>query len=147
MLVCYDGKFCAGGFAFSLPDGFALVTEPEECLPCGFGAWTPDGRCYVEWEIEVGCRGTLNELQGLFTAGSGMFPLFDISPILINGLPGHHVAYSYKGGQRYEIRLSSPGGSELSFRVESHDTDVITAINTEHVQAAIQRIWPWELET
>lgn len=146
MLVYYDGRFCAGGFAFSLPDGFALVTEPEECLPCGFGAWPPDCSCYIEWEVESDCRGTLDELRELFSPGSGMFPITDISPIIINGLPGHHVAYSYKGGQRYEIRLSSGSGDELSFRVKSQETDILSAIQSEPVQAAIKNIRPWPEE-
>lgn len=141
MLTYNDGKFCAYGFAFIVPDGYIINTEPEECFPCGFGAWTPDGKCYVEWEIENGCKGTFNELQELFISGSGMFPITDISPIIVNGLPGHHVAYSYKGGQRYEIRLASGDGNELSFRVESKETDVLTAIGSQPVQTAIKGIW------
>lgn len=144
MLVYQKGRFSAYGFAFALPDGFILNTEPDVCYTHGFGAWTPNGECYVEWEIETCCNGTLNELRELFFSGSGMFPITDINPIIINGLPGHHVAYSYKGGQKYEIRLTSGDGNELSFRVEPQDTDVLTAINTPSVQAAIQRINPWE---
>ena len=140
-LLYEDGKFCACGFAFVLPDGFLMNTEPMECFPRGFGAWAPgDEDIYVEWQIETGCHGTYEELRELFIDGSGMFRITDISPIIVNGLPGHHVAYSYKGGQRYEIRLSSGGGNELSFRVESQGTDVLTAISTQPVQAAINGI-------
>ena len=140
MLVYQNGRFSAHGFSFVLPDGFVLNTEPDVCYTHGFGAWTPEGDCYVEWEIEQECTGTLNELRALFEPGSGMFRIIDINPIIINGLPGHHVAYSYKGGQRYEIRLSSGDGNELSFRVESQDTDVLSAISKPPVQAAIQGI-------
>ena len=146
MLVYQNGRFSAFGFSFALPDGFILNTEPDVCYTHGLGAWTPEGDCYVEWEIEQGCTGTLNELRELFAPGSGMFRITDISPIIINGLPGHHVAYSYKGGQRYEIRLSTGDGNEFSFRVESQCTDVLTTINSPAIQAAIQRIWPWEHE-
>ena len=143
MLVYQDGRFSAFGFSFALPDGFILNTEPDVCYTHGFGAWTPDGDCYVEWEIEQGCTGTLNELRELFNPGSGMFRINDIGPIIINGLPGHHVIYSDKSGQRYEIRLSSGDGNELSFRVKASDTDILTAIQTPAVQAAIKGIWPW----
>lgn len=147
MLVYQNGRFSAYGFSFALPDGFILNTEPDVCYTHGFGAWTPDGGCYVEWEIEHGCTGTLNELQQFFTPGSGMLRITDISPIMVNGFPGHHVAYSYKGGQRYEIRLSSGNGNELSFRVESQDTDILTVINTPAVQTAIKGIWPRKHES
>ena len=146
-LLYEKGKFCACGFAFEVPDGFLIITEPEECCPGGFGAWVPgDKKIYVEWEIEKGCNGTYEELRELFIEGSGMFPINDISPIIINGLPGHHVLYTDKTGQRYEIRLSSGDGNELSFRVKAEDTDILTAINSPAIQAAIQRIWPWEHE-
>ena len=146
MLVYQNGRFSAYGFSFTLPDGFILNTEPDVCYTHGLGAWTPDGNCYAEWEIEQDCTGTLNELRELFNSGSGMFRINDISPIIINGLPGHHVAYSDRRGQRYEIRLSSGNGNELSFRVKAEDTDILTAINSPAIQAAIQRIWPWEHE-
>lgn len=142
MLIYYDGKFCSSGFAFAVPNGYMINTEPDEGFPCGFGAWTPDGECYVEWEIESGCKGTLAELQELFSPGLGMFPITSISPILINGLQGHHVAYSYKRGQRYEIRLLAEGGCEISFRVEPLNSDVLTAIKKPAIQAAIKEIWP-----
>ena len=147
MLLYENGRFCACGFAFELPDGFLLNTEPMECFPRGFGAWAPgEEEIYVEWQIEMGCLGTYEELRELFIEGSGMFPINDISPIIINGLPGHHVLYTDKTGQRYEIRLSSGDGNELSFRVKAEDTDILTAINSPAIQAAIQRIWPWEHE-
>ena len=146
MLIYQNGKFSAYGFSFALPDGFILNTEPDVCYTHGFGAWTPEGDCYVEWEIEHGCTGTYNELRELFNAGSGMYRINDISPIFVNGLSGHHVMYSDKTGQRYEIRLSSGNGNELSFRVKAEDTDILTAINSHAIQAAIQRIWPWEHE-
>ena len=84
-------------------------------------------------------------MRELFIDGSGMFPINDISPIIINGLPGHHVLYTDKTGQRYEIRLSNSDGDELSFRVKAEDTDILTAINSPAIRAAIQRIWPWYL--
>ena len=147
MLLYENGKFCACGFAFELPSGFLMNTEPSECFPRGFGAWAPGGNeIYVEWQIETGCRGTYEELCELFIDGSGMFPINYISPIMINGLPGHHVIYSDRNGQRYEIRLSSGGNNELSFRVKAEDTDILTAINTPAVQSAIQKIWPWKCE-
>lgn len=142
MLLYNEGKFCACGFAFAVPNGFFINTEPLECFPCGFGAWDPKANCYVEWEIESNCKGTLDELRELFAPGSGMFLISHISPIIINGLPGHHVSYSYKGGQRYEIRLSSGDGDELSFRVESRETDIVTAIHSQSIQEAIREIWP-----
>lgn len=143
MLIFNNGRFCSCGFAFTVPNGFAINTEPLECFPCGFGAWTPNAESYVEWEIESGCKGTLNELRELFGNHAGMYPITDISPIIINDLPGHHVAYSYKLGQRYEIRLSSGEGNELSFRVESQEVDILTAIQSPAVQEAIKQIWPW----
>ena len=146
-LLYENRKFCACGFAFALPDGFLLNTEPMECFPLGFGAWTPgEEKIYVEWQIEVGCHGTYEELRELFIDDSGMSPLNHISPIIINGLSGHHVMYSDRSGQRYEMRLSSGDGNELSFRVTSEDTDILTAISTPAIQAAINGIWPWELE-
>ena len=146
MLVYQNGRFSAYGFSFALPDGFILNTEPDVCYTHGFGAWTPDGDCYVEWEIEQGCHGTYEELRELFIKGSGMFQINDINPIIINGLPGHHVLYSDRSGQRYEIRLSSGDGNELSFRVKAEATDILTAINSSAIQAVIQRIWPWDHE-
>ena len=147
MLHYENGRFCACGFAFELPDGFLMNTEPDECFPRGFGAWAPgEEEIYVEWQIEIGCHGTYEELRELFIDGSGMYRINDISPIIINGLPGHHVLYTDKTGQRYEIRLSSGDGNELSFRVKAEDTDILTAINSPAIQAAIQRIWPWEHE-
>ena len=147
MLLYENGRFCACGFAFELPDGFLMNTEPDECFPRGFGAWASgEEEIYVEWQIEMGCHGTYEELRELFIDGSGMFPINDISPIIINGLPGHHVLYTDKTGQRYEIRLSSGDGNELSFRVKAEDTDILTAINSPAIPAAIQRIWPWEHE-
>ena len=147
MLLYGNGRFCACGFAFELPNGFLLNTEPMECFPRGFGALAPgDEEIYVEWQIEMGCHGTYEELRELFIEGSGMFPINDISPIIINGLPGHHVLYTDKNGQRYEIRLSSGDSNELSFRVKAGDTDILAAINSPAIQAAIQRIWPWEHE-
>lgn len=140
MLIYCDGKFCSSGFAFAVPDGYRINTEPNECFTCGFGAWTPDGECYVEWEIESGCKGTFAELQELFRPGLGMFPITSISPIMINGLQGHHVAYSYKRGQRYEIWLLAEGNCELSFRVEALNSDVLTAINKPAIQDAIKKI-------
>ena len=145
MLIYDNGKFCVHGFAFEVPNGYAINTEPMECLPDGFGAWAAGGEeIYIEWEIETGCNGTYNELAALFIPGSGMFPITGINPIIINGLPGHHVVYSYKGGQRYEIRLSSGEGRELSFRVSSEDVDILTAVNVPSVQTAIKGIWPWK---
>lgn len=145
MLLYENGKFCACGFAFELPDGFLMNTEPMECFPRGFGARAPgDEEIYVEWQIEMCCHGTYEELRELFIDGSGMFRINDISPIFINGLAGHHVMYSDRTGQRYEIRLSSGDGNELSFRVKAEDTDILTAIDSPAIQAAIQKIWPWE---
>lgn len=145
MLVYEDGKFCACGFAFALPNGFILNTEPMMCFPCGFGAWAPeDDGIYIEWEIETGCKGTYNELRELFNEGSGMYRITDISPIFINQLSGHHVAYSDKHGQKYEIRLCSGGGQELSVRVSSENLDIATALEKPSVQSAISSIWPWE---
>lgn len=147
MLAYEKGRFCACGFAFELPDGFLLNTEPMECFPRGFGAWAPGNEeIYVEWQIEMGCNGTYEELRELFMDGSGMFRINDISPIIVNGLPGHHVIYSDRSGQRYEIRLSSGEGNELSFRVKAEGTDILTAINSPAIQAAIQRICPWGQE-
>lgn len=147
MLLYENGKFCACGFAFALPDGFLMNTEPMECFPRGFGAWAPDEEeIYVEWQIEMCCHGTYEELRELFFEGSGMFPIGDINPIFINGLSGHHVMYSDKTGQRYELRLSSGDGDELSFRVVAGDTDILTAVNSPAIQAAIKGIYPWEYE-
>lgn len=147
MLLYKKGKFYACGFAFELPDGYMMNTEPMECFPNGFGAWASgEEEIYVEWQIEMCCNGTYEELRELFIEGSGMFPITDINPIIVNGLPGHHVAYSYKGGQRYEIRLSSGDRQELSLRVEAQDIDILTAITTPAVQAAINGIRPWEHE-
>ena len=147
MLLYKNGRFCACGFACEVPDGFLINTEPMECFPHGLGAWASgEEEIYVEWEIEIGCNGTYEELRELFIDGSGMFPINDISPIIINGFPGHHVLYTDKNGQRYEIRLSSGDSNELSFRVKAGDTDILTAINSLAIQAAIQRIWPWEHE-
>ena len=144
MLTFQNGGFTACGFAFTVPDGFRINTEPDIGLPDGFGTWSPDGNCYVEWEIEDGCNGTYEELKELFVLGPHSLPLLDISPVIVNGLPGHHVAYSCKRGQCYELRLSAGSSAELSFRVESNTADILTAIRTPAIRDAINRIHPTE---
>ena len=142
MLQYKDGRFSAQGVSFSIPNGFFLETEPEFCYEYGFGAWTPDKQYYMEWQIETGCTGTENELRQLFETGSETKPLSEIQPVTVNGLAGHYTAYQNKNGQFFELRLSAHGGTEIALTVKSAGGDILAAMHTPSIKAAMDGIRP-----
>ncbi len=127
MLRYENGRFHALGVSFRLPEGFLLETEPEFCQEYGLGAWTPDRRYYVEWQIERDCRGTRYELEELFAPDSGIHSLGNIESVLVNGMKGHHVKYRSKDGERWEFRLTVGGGIEAVVTVRPAEGGVGTA--------------------
>lgn len=140
MLLFKDGCFHALGVCFSIPDGFILETEPNNTLQYGLGAWTPDEKLYVEWEIDQGCNGTYNELSELFSSDIGMLPITGITPVSVNGLSGHRVSYRNRNCKFFEVRLAVGPNTEISVTISGTGHQEIDVEKNPQLQTVINGI-------
>lgn len=146
MLHYLNGRFCADSFSFILPDGFYLETVPELCYEEGFGAWTPDKQNYIEWQIEVDCGGTKEELSKLFVPGTGMHLLEDIKEVEVNGVRGHMAFYRMRTDQVMEMRLGHPRGAQLCLLIRSGGKDIHALLETKDIKNVITGIHATDLD-
>ncbi len=142
MLKFENGKFHALGVSFTLPDGFYLETVPDFCYIRGFGAWTPDRKNYVEWQIEDGCGETEQELKDLFYPGTGMILLGEIKPISVNGLRGHMAIYKTRDEEIMEMRLMIEKDKQIILLVRNKECIINEALRSEEIRMVVNGIKP-----
>ena len=123
MLLYKNGRFHGLGLSFELPEGFYLETEPDLCCELGLGAWTPDMRFYVDWQIDDQRQGTREELEGLFSPDSGVMVHGSLEPIEVNGLAGHQAAYRGNDREHWEFRLSPGDDRQVAVVIYAAEPD------------------------
>ena len=137
MLIYKQGRFWDEGVSFCIPDGFFLETDPDVNYERGIGAWNPTQTCLYMWVIsddEVGTR------EGLEKASCDFKRLSEITPITLNGLSGHWVAYNTRFEEYYEVRFALPGGKQLALILEKEGGKIKTDMDSQEFKDALSGI-------
>ena len=118
MILFQNGRFYRDKVSFLVPDGFYFEEDREINEEHGFCVWSPEKDFLCSWNFYEGCMGSRAELENWLSPECGFTPLSPITPIQINGLPGHFLLYKNQRDQYYEARFDLGKGEELSFLVE-----------------------------
>lgn len=118
MLEIRNCILASPGVEIHVPSGVTLL-EPEDVpFEAGISVRSRDKMYRMIWQITDSSDGTTEE--GLKVLMEDIQPrsfVIPISPIELNGLSGHCVAYNMRCSGNYEARFSLPNGRQLWFYI------------------------------
>lgn len=142
MFQYQNGKLCAEGISFEIPNNFYINTSP--CIEGDnfIELWSNDKDYMIIIAIEEHCLGTKQELEQAVSGDSGDYAMDDIKETAINGLNGHFLFYKSLTGERYQVRLNIPHkkNCEFTLYIGSHQGNINEIVESKEIQNVIKNI-------
>lgn len=142
MLKIKNCVLASHGIEIQIPSGFYLGCDDESLVYNGVTIYSQDESYRMVWQVnEDDENGTEEGLQYLLEDISKSDVLQPITPIEVNGLHGHCVAYSDGRNGNYEARFSLPENSQLYFYIITEKgISIEDVMNTTEFQTALTAI-------
>ncbi len=105
------------GASIKIPDYFFILSGGESLQIDGLILRSPKDDFQVVYAASEGQQSTSDELNELFDGEAGYRRFRGVTPLLINGLPGHYAVYGYEGEQYYEAQFRLSKRRRLSMIV------------------------------
>ena len=154
MIKIVNGKFQKHGLSFSTPEGYYYESNPETIHEDGIVFVSEDGSKTLNFDFLICRYKSCNSLDHLFERDFLGYINFNrltpITPIIFNGLLGHHVLYKGSDSpdepttQYYEIHfdLGECEDCNLLFalRVNYFEGDIVSYVQSEEFQRILAGI-------
>jgi len=154
MIPIKNGKLQKHGVAFSLPEGFCYNSDPECVHENGIEFVSEDENKVLDYDFLTSEEKSFDALNVLFKEdflGYHNFrKLTPITPILFNGLLGHHVLYKGDDSpdepatQYYELNIDlcecEDGYLLFSLRINVLDGDIMSYVETDEFKRLLANI-------
>ena len=148
MIKIVNGKFQKHGLSFSPPDGYYYESNPETIHEDGIVFVSEDGSKTLNFDFLICRYKSCNSLDHLFERDFLGYINFNrltaITPILFNGLLGHHVLYKGSDSpdepatQYYEIHFDlgecEDGNILFALRVNDFEGDIVNYVQSDEFQ-------------
>lgn len=134
MLLYHNHRFHCNGISFEIPDGFYLETAPGTETEDKICLYSPDQEYDLGIGVERDCASSADELAICMRESRVIEP---ITPVVVNGISGHHAVYGYRRDQYYELRLDIDDGFLFTFVIHTND-NILDYKDRPEILAAIQ---------
>ena len=145
MIPIKNGKFQKHGVAFALPEGFCYNSDPDCVHEDGIEFVSKDESKVLNYDFLTSEEKSYDALNVLFKEDFLGFYNFHmltpITPILLNGLFGHHVLYKSSdspdepSNQYYELNLDlgecEEGYLMFSLRINDLEGDIMSYVESD----------------
>ena len=135
------------GISFIIPDCFYFYTETDFVSDNTLHFLSPDKQYRLDLLTTASISGCTENDLALMIKESGEHTILAPTPILVNGLKGHHAIYSGGDELYYELRLQNPLADDeyeqfILLVMCSEDKDILGIAESETIRSIISEIKP-----
>jgi len=142
MLTIKNCVLTSPGIEIHIPSGFCLGSDDESLVYNGITVYSQDETYRMVWQVsEDEDLSTEEGLQFLLEEMSESDIIQPVTPIVVNGLSGHCVAYTDGRNGNYEARFSLPDSQQVYFYIITEQgTEIEDVMKTQEFQTALSAV-------
>jgi len=142
MLTIKNCVLTSSGVEICIPSGLCLGSDDESLVYNGITVYSKDETYRMVWQVnedeELSTEEGLNYLLEEMCESDIIQP---VTPIVLNGLSGHCVAYTDGRNGNFEARFSLPDNQQVYFYIITEQgVDIEEVMKTQEFQAALSAV-------
>ena len=142
MLTIKNCVLTSSGVEICIPSGPCLGSDDESLVYNGITVYSKDETYRMVWQVnedeELSTEEGLNYLLEEMCESDIIQP---VTPIAVNGLSGHCVAYTDGRNGNYEARFSLPNNQQVYFYIITEQgIEIEEVMRTQEFQAALSAV-------